>query len=47
MKTIQIVHIRRLEIRSLEDRDRDGYSRQPQVPDESRAWEAEAAWPAE
>ncbi|MGA2712876.1 MAG: ribbon-helix-helix domain-containing protein [Bryobacteraceae bacterium] len=40
-------HIRRLEIRALEERDREGYSRKPQVPDESHDWEAEAAWPAE
>ena len=40
-------HIRRLEIRTLEERDRGGYSRQPQSPDESHAWEAEATWPAE
>jgi metal-responsive CopG/Arc/MetJ family transcriptional regulator len=38
-------HIRRAEIRSLEDRDREGYSRQPQSQDDSRLWEAEAAWP--
>jgi metal-responsive CopG/Arc/MetJ family transcriptional regulator len=40
-------HIRRLEIRALEERDREGYSRHPQAPDEARVWEAQAAWPAE
>ena len=39
-------HLRQLEVRAREERDREGYSRQPQAPDESRAWEAEAAWPA-
>jgi metal-responsive CopG/Arc/MetJ family transcriptional regulator len=40
-------HLQRLEVRTREERDREGYSRQPQSPDESRLWEAEAAWPAE
>ena len=40
-------HLRRLEIRIREERDRDGYRRQPQTDDEHQAWEAEAAWPAE
>jgi metal-responsive CopG/Arc/MetJ family transcriptional regulator len=40
-------HLRRLEIRALEERDREGYSRQARAQDESRGWEAEAAWPAE
>jgi metal-responsive CopG/Arc/MetJ family transcriptional regulator len=40
-------HLRRLEIAALEERDRAGYSRQPAARDESPAWEAEAAWPAE
>jgi metal-responsive CopG/Arc/MetJ family transcriptional regulator len=39
-------HIRGLEIRALEERDREGYTRKPQVPDESHGWESEAAWPA-
>lgn len=38
-------HIRRLETGALEERDRDGYSRQAQTPDEAALWEAEAAWP--
>jgi metal-responsive CopG/Arc/MetJ family transcriptional regulator len=40
-------HLRRLEARSREERDRQGYSRRPQATDESRVGEAEAAWPAE
>ena len=40
-------HLRRLEIRALEDRDREGYARQPQTDDEAGTWEREAAWPAE
>jgi len=39
-------HLRRLEVRALEERDRQGYSRRPQTADESRVWETEAAWPA-
>ena len=40
-------HLRSLEIRRKEERDREGYARQPHTQDESLAWEAEAAWPAE
>ena len=40
-------HLRRLEIRALEERDRNGYASQPQMPTEVLVWEAEAAWPAE
>jgi metal-responsive CopG/Arc/MetJ family transcriptional regulator len=40
-------HLRRLEVRALEERDRAGYLRRPQQSDESRVWEAEATWPAE
>jgi metal-responsive CopG/Arc/MetJ family transcriptional regulator len=40
-------HLLRLEIHSREARDREGYSMRPQAPDESRLWEAEAAWPAQ
>ena len=40
-------HLRRLEVRTREERDRQGYSKLPQATDESRVWEAEAAWPAE
>ena len=40
-------HLRRLEVRTLEERDRAGYAKRPAALDESRAWEAEAAWPGE
>jgi metal-responsive CopG/Arc/MetJ family transcriptional regulator len=40
-------HLRRLEVRACEERDREGYSRQPQTHEESHLWEAEAVWPAE
>jgi metal-responsive CopG/Arc/MetJ family transcriptional regulator len=39
-------HLRRLEIRAQEQRDRDGYRAAP-PNDEALVWEAEAAWPAE
>jgi metal-responsive CopG/Arc/MetJ family transcriptional regulator len=40
-------HLRRLEVRALEERDRRGYGAAP-VPDrEFSGWEAEAAWPRE
>jgi hypothetical protein len=37
-------HLRRLEVRVNEERDRQGYSRQPQVGREARDWESEATW---
>jgi metal-responsive CopG/Arc/MetJ family transcriptional regulator len=40
-------HLRRLEIRANEERDRKGYARPTHGRDESLSWEAEAAWPAE
>jgi metal-responsive CopG/Arc/MetJ family transcriptional regulator len=40
-------HLRRLEVRAREERDRHGYSKRPQATDESLVWEVEAAWPAE
>lgn len=40
-------HLRKLALRELEERDREGYSRQSRKEDESAAWEAEAAWPPE
>ncbi len=39
-------HLRRLELHGLEERDREGYSKQPQEPDESLVWERESTWPA-
>jgi metal-responsive CopG/Arc/MetJ family transcriptional regulator len=38
-------HLKRLEVRVSEERDREGYSRQPEV--RADLWESEAAWPAE
>jgi metal-responsive CopG/Arc/MetJ family transcriptional regulator len=40
-------HLRRLEVRAWEERDREGYLRQQPARDESCLWEAEAAWPVE
>jgi len=40
-------HLRRMEIRAREDRDAEGYAKQPQAGGEISAWEAEAAWPQE
>ena len=40
-------HLRRIEVRALEERDRGGYAGQPQLRDELHQWEAEASWPAE
>jgi len=40
-------HLRRLELRASEERDRQGYSRQSQADAEARSWESEATWPQE
>ena len=40
-------HLKRLEVRSNEERDRQGYERRAQGRDESVLWEAEASWPGE
>ncbi len=40
-------HLRRLQLRASEERDREGYSRQPQADAAARDWESEAAWPQE
>jgi len=40
-------HLQRLEMLAQEERDRKGYERLRQTDDESRRWEAEAAWPSE
>ncbi|HEY6987180.1 MAG TPA: ribbon-helix-helix domain-containing protein [Bryobacteraceae bacterium] len=34
-------HLRQLEIRALEHRDREGYSKHPQSREEALVWEAE------
>ncbi len=40
-------HLQRLDMLAREERDREGYTKLPQKSDESRPWEAEAAWPEE
>jgi metal-responsive CopG/Arc/MetJ family transcriptional regulator len=40
-------HLRRLDVRDKEKRDRQGYSAQPEAPNESDNWESEAVWPEE
>ena len=40
-------HLRSLEIRALEERDREGHLKRPPPSGESLLWEAEAAWPEE
>jgi metal-responsive CopG/Arc/MetJ family transcriptional regulator len=40
-------HLRRLEVRDKEKRDRQGYSAQPGPRNESDNWESEAVWPEE
>lgn len=40
-------HLRRLELRASEERDRQGYSRHPQADTEAKTWESEASWPEE
>jgi metal-responsive CopG/Arc/MetJ family transcriptional regulator len=45
-------HLRRLELRASEERDRQGYSRQSPAlilksSAEARGWESEATWPEE
>jgi len=40
-------HLRRLEIRELEERDRRGYQIGPRADDGLSVWESEARWPVE
>jgi metal-responsive CopG/Arc/MetJ family transcriptional regulator len=40
-------HLRRLDLRAKEERDRQGYSREPQADAEAPSWESEATWPEE
>jgi metal-responsive CopG/Arc/MetJ family transcriptional regulator len=40
-------HLRRLELRASEERDRQGYSRHSQANAEAQGWESEATWPQE
>jgi metal-responsive CopG/Arc/MetJ family transcriptional regulator len=38
-------HLKRLEVRTSEERDREGYEKHAQARDESALWEAEATLP--
>ncbi|HZQ67563.1 MAG TPA: ribbon-helix-helix protein, CopG family [Terriglobales bacterium] len=40
-------HLRRLNLRAREERDRQGYTRKAQTEGEARGWESEAVWPQE
>ncbi|HLX84824.1 MAG TPA: ribbon-helix-helix domain-containing protein [Terriglobales bacterium] len=40
-------HLRQLELRAKEERDRQGYSRESAADAEAQAWESEATWPQE
>jgi metal-responsive CopG/Arc/MetJ family transcriptional regulator len=40
-------YLRRMEIRTLEARDREGYAKHPPSHEEAAVWETEAAWSAE
>jgi Arc/MetJ-type ribon-helix-helix transcriptional regulator len=40
-------HLRRLELRASEERDRQGYSRPSQADADAQSWESEATWPEE
>ena len=40
-------HLQRLDLRAKEEREREGYRRQPQTDEEIHLWDGETAWPAE
>jgi metal-responsive CopG/Arc/MetJ family transcriptional regulator len=40
-------HLRLLDVRAKEERDREGYRRIPQHLEEIRLWEGKAVWPEE
>ena len=40
-------HLRSLQLRTSEERDRQGYARHPQADVETPSWESEATWPEE
>jgi len=40
-------HLGALEIRALEERDREGYAKHPQTEDEWAVWEKVESWPTE
>jgi metal-responsive CopG/Arc/MetJ family transcriptional regulator len=39
------MHLRQLQVRDLEERDRRGYASQPPTSREAPDWESEAVWP--
>jgi metal-responsive CopG/Arc/MetJ family transcriptional regulator len=40
-------HLQRLDLRAKEEREREGYLRQPQTDEEIHLWDGEAVWPDE
>jgi metal-responsive CopG/Arc/MetJ family transcriptional regulator len=40
-------HLLKLEVRALEEQEREGYKKKPQTNEESQLWVAEAVWPDE
>jgi metal-responsive CopG/Arc/MetJ family transcriptional regulator len=38
-------HLSRLEVRALEERDREGYKKRPQTREEAHLWPKEGVWP--
>jgi metal-responsive CopG/Arc/MetJ family transcriptional regulator len=40
-------HLRKLEIRAMEEREREAYARMPQSTEEADLWESVAVWPPE
>ncbi|MGC2618280.1 MAG: ribbon-helix-helix domain-containing protein [Acidobacteriaceae bacterium] len=40
-------HLRKLEIRAMEEQEREAYRRQPQTKEEIHFWDGEPVWPAE
>jgi metal-responsive CopG/Arc/MetJ family transcriptional regulator len=40
-------HLRKLEIKAMEERDRKGYEKHPDTAEEAAAWERVEVWPEE
>lgn len=40
-------HLKKLELRAAEERDRQGYLKTAQAVKDAKLWEEETAWPAE
>jgi metal-responsive CopG/Arc/MetJ family transcriptional regulator len=38
-------HLMKLEVRALEERDREGYKKRPQTIEEAYLWPKEGVWP--